>query len=152
MDPVNFSSTTKIFVATNLLETAKELQLHLSTISYDEQPAYAEEAIEIMGDPREIYGSKKILLHSLGAMVLCSNSPVSSIDEQLLHGTYFGDAIVRANFNRLAYVRHSALRSLCLNLAEVSILRSKTNPDFEGENIRTGVYIPVHSVNLLLAA
>lgn len=154
MEPIDLrpAGGVEIFVADDLLKTARALQEHLATISYDQQPEMAVEAMEILGDPRELYGSKKIFVHALGARVLHGGSVSISFDEELWHGTYLGDAYLKAQFSRFSYIRTRALSGICLNVVEATILRSQSNPEFEGEKITSGVYIPVHAAETVLAA
>ncbi len=152
MEPRDLSPPSELYIARDVIETAKELQTNLASMDEATQPHFAVEAIELLGDPREIYGSRKILIHALGAFVLTRDTERISIDESLYHGTYFGDAYMKSNFSRFGYVRTSLVKSLCLVLVETEILSSASNPTFEGEKIHSGVYVPMHSVEALFAA
>lgn len=152
MESVDLTRPSELFVADDIIRTAQELQTHLSAVSYDEQPKMAADAMDVLGDPRELYGGKKVLVHALGARVLFAGPQAISFDEQLWHGTYFGDAYLKANFSRFSYIRSFGLAGLCLTLVETAVLKSHSNPEFEGETIKSGVYVPVHAVETVLAA
>lgn len=138
-----------IFVGSDPIATAKELQTHLAEVQPEAQPLQARYAIEALGDPRELYGSRHLFVHVLGAHVLQTGL---SEDELLYHGTYFGNALMETDFGRFAYIRHPAVQGLCLWLFETRIIASPTNPDFVGERIRSGVFVPVHAVESAFAA
>lgn len=152
MEPIDLKQKTDLFVSQDVLQTAKELQTHLATVSYDEQPVVASEAIEVLGDPRELYGGREVYVHALGVRVLYAAENALSFDEQLWHGTYIADSYLKARFSRFTYVRSRAVSSICLGLVETDILRSGSNPEYEGEKIRSGVYVPVHAVETVLVA
>lgn len=152
MEPRDKNRTGELFIADDIIRTAKELQTHLSSVSYDEQPAMAAEAMDVLGDPRELYGGSKIYVHALGARVLFGGSAAISFDEQLWHNTYFGDAYFKANFSRFSFIRYHAVSGICLTLVETDVLKSNSNPEFEGEKIKSGVYVPIHAVETVLAA
>lgn len=152
MEPIDLSPKSDFFIATDTLQTAKELQTNLSTMDANLQQQFAVEAIEILGDPRQLQGSNRILVHTLGAMVLYQGVDAISSDEELYHRTYFADAIMRSNFSRFAFIQFGSLSSLCLRLCETQVLASSSNPEFVGEKIRSGVFVPVHAVESLLAA
>ncbi len=152
MEPLDFSRPSQIFIADDIIATAKELQSHLATISFDDQPAYAADALDVLGDPRELYHSKRLYIHALGAQVLMNGHDALSFDEQIYHGVYLGDAYFKAQFSRFCFIRSRVVSSLCLTLIDATVLSSTSNPEFEGESIRSGVYVPVHSVETVLAA
>lgn len=152
MEPRDKNQTGELFIADDIIKTAQELQSYLSGVSYDEQPKMAAEAMDVLGDPRELYGCKKVLVHALGAKILFAGSNAISFDEQLWHGTYIGDAYFKANFSRFSYIRSHSVSGICLTLIEADILKSTSNPEFEGEKIKSGVYVPVHAVETVLAA
>lgn len=152
MEPRDLKQTPELFIADDIIRTAKELQTHLSTVSYDEQPDMAVEAMDVLGDPRDLYGSKKVFVHALGARVLFGGPHAISFDEQFWHGTYIGDAYLKANFTRFSYIRSPGVSGICLALVETDILKSHSNPEFEGERIKSGVYVPVHAVETVLTA
>lgn len=141
----------ELFVADDIIKTAKELQTHLSGISYDEQPRMAVEAMEVLGDPRELYGGRKLFVHALGARILRGEVALS-FDEEAYHGVYLADAYLKGEFSRFAYVRSHAVAGLCLSLVETKVLESKSNPEFNDEKIQSGMYIPIHAVEMVLSA
>jgi len=138
-----------LFQATDLIETAREFQTHLTTLSPDLQPEAAAYAIDAMGDPREIHGASKIWVHAMGAAVLNIGL---TFDDELYHGTYFDDSIFKGRFSRLAYVRHALMNSLCLTLLDTSVVHARDNHDFEGTQVKSGVFVPVHAVESILVA
>lgn len=152
MEPVNLKQTSHLFIAADILETAKELQTHLASVPYDNQPEVAAQAIDVLGDPRELYNSKKVFIHAIGARVIADFAHSLTDDEIMYHGTYFGDAYLKGNFSRFAHIRSTTFSSLCLMMVETAVLKSDSNPEFEGEVIRSGVYVPVHAVESVLAA
>lgn len=152
MEPLDLKQTSNLFIASDIIQTAKELQTHLVSVPFDNQPEVAAQAIETLGDPRELYNSKKLLIHAIGARVIADYAHRLTDDEVMYHGTYLGDAYLKGNFSRFAHVRSRAFSSLCLMLVETSVLRSASNPEFEGEVIRSGMYVPVHAVESVLAA
>lgn len=152
MEPRDKNQTGELFIATDIIRTAQELQTHIAGLPRDDQPQMAVEAMDVLGDPRELYGSKKLLIHALGASVLFGGEYALSFDEQLWHGTYIGDAYLRANFTRFSYIQSHRVSGICLTLVEASILSSNSDPLLEGEKIQSGVYVPVHSVETVLAA
>lgn len=152
MEPVDLRQTVDLFIASDILDTARELQTHLASVSYDEQPEIASQAIDILGDPRELYDSKNILIHALGARILLNGLGPISVDEQIYNGIYFGDAYIKARFSRFAYVQSRAISGICLSIVEAKVLSSKSNPEFDGEIIRSGVYVPVHAIEMVLVA
>lgn len=139
----------ELYVADDVVRTAQELQEHLASVHPEAQTEQAAHAIEAMGDPRTINGARKVLVHSLGAVILYQGL---SLDDILYDGTYLDEVFLRADFSRLAFVRSSSMRSLCLSLFDIQILRADKNPRFEGTTIRTGVFVPVHAVESVLSA
>lgn len=152
MEPRDLRPTNELFIANDVIATAKELQTHLSAVNPSEQPKMAVEAMEMLGDPRELYGSKKVLIHALGASVLFGGQRAASFDEELWHGTYLADTYMKANFSRFSYIQAGKIASICLSLVEANIIKSESNPEFVGEQIHSGVYVPVHAVETVLAA
>jgi hypothetical protein len=152
MEPRDEKQTGEIFVADDIIKTAQELQAHIASLPYESQPQMAVEAMGILGDLSELYGSRKVLIHALGASVLFEDTEAMSLDQQFWHGTFIGDAYLRTNFTRFAFIQSQKVSGICLSLIETSILRSSSDPLLEGERIRTGVYVPVHAVETVLAA
>ncbi len=152
MEAIDLSPRSNLVVPADTLQVAKELQTNLATMEAEMQVVFAAEAIEVMGDPRELHGGNKVIVHTLGALVLYQGKNAVSSDEQLYHDTYFADAVMHSNFSRFTFIRYGTLSSLCLQLCEARVLASKSNPLFVGERIRSGVFVPVHSVESLLAA
>lgn len=140
---------TDIFIGDDPIATAKELQTHLAGVHPEAQAEQAAHAIDVLGDPREIYGSRRLFIHALGAHVLAQGL---SEDELLYHGTYFADAMFATEFSRFAFIQHPKVRSLSLFLVETRVMASQSNPDFVGERIRSGVFVPVHAVESAFAA
>jgi hypothetical protein len=138
-----------ILVTTDPIIAAQQLQIQLSAFKPEDQPAMAARGIDMIGDPREICGGRKVWLHTLGAHILAQGL---SDDEMLYHGTYFGDVTVRTEFSRIAFVQHRTVQSLCLSLVETNVIASPSNPEFVGENIRSGVFVPVHAIESAFAA
>lgn len=146
---VDLRPPSTLFVSSDVLKTAQELQDNLAQQPLDNQPEMAAQAIELLGDPRELLGSHNIYVHALGTFVLANGL---SEDDRLYHGTYFGDAYLGAYFSRFGYVQHQKFRSISLILTDVNVIKSSSNPEFEGETLRSGVFVPVHAVESTLAA
>lgn len=153
MKYASLEPSSELFVGKSLIENAKEYQAYISTIDdQSQQEQLAQEAIGLLGDPDEILGSEKIILHALGAHVYSNKTSASSMDELLLNGKYFSDVTMKSYFNQLAFVRSNTIASLCLWLSEVKIIRSKSDPEFVGQKIATGVYVPVYAVESIFSS
>lgn len=152
MEPIDLSPKSELFVATDIIKTAKELQTNLASMHPEVQTEYATHALHVIGSTETIYGARKLFIHTLGMHVLYSGVKQMSMDEELMHGTYIADAYVRSYFMEFGYIGHTAVKSLCLRLVETEVIKSSTDPSFNGEVIRSGVFVPVHAVETVLAA
>lgn len=152
MEPRDEKQTGELFIADDIIRTAKELQTHIAGLPPDAQPQMAVDAMEMLGDPRELYGGNKVFIHALGAAVLYGGAVSLSFEEELWHGTFISDVYMKANFSRFSYLQSPAVSGLCLMLVEANILESSSDPLLKGEKIRSGMYVPVHAVETVLAA
>lgn len=132
----------------NVIETAKEYQFALSFEPFDERPRKAAEAIEIIGDPRELVGGRRIIVHSLVAYVLHDGL---SQDAEIYHDTQLSDVVLQSEFSRLAFVNHRRLSAFCLYLFNNHVVSSREKI-FDTERIQSGVFVPVHEVESVWAA
>lgn len=154
MEPIDLSPKPKLFVATDLIETAKELQTDLAGMHPEVQGEFAVHAINALGDPSDINGVTKLFLHACGAIVLSDALTTASTDYEWANGKYYIDAFVKARFNRFAFVHYESFNSLSLQLLDAQILAE------EADEMSLGVaslrymkmYVPVHSVESVLAA
>jgi len=137
-----------IFVPQDPVEAAKEFQFALAFEPYDERPRKAAEAIDIIGDPRELVGGRKVIVHSLAAYVLHDGM---SQDAEIYHNTFLSDVVLRSEFSRLAFVSHQKLSAFCLYLFNSQIISSKERI-FDSERIQSGMFVPVHEVESVWAA
>lgn len=130
----------KIYVPKDFVEGAKELQYVIAVEDdKDKQLELATEAIDILGDPRDYFGAKKVYIRSMGAYVMYDGN---SNDALYYHNLVLNNVTLKSDFSKLAFTRREKLRSLCLYLFDSEVL---TNSDktFDGAKIRTGVFVPV---------
>lgn len=137
----------ELFVASDIIETAKEFQSFLAFEPTEKQPQKAAEAIEVMGDPRELLGGRKLIVHSLGAYVLFDNL---SSDSEIYHGAQLTDVILKSEFSRLAFVQNIKMGMLCLYLFNNLVLKTREKV-YDNSEISSGVFVPVHEVDSIWA-
>lgn len=142
-------NTTKLFVADDLINTAKEFQDYLAFEPPEFQSQKAAEAIEAMGDPRRIYGGRSVIVHSIGAYVFFDNL---SEDAKIYHGARLTDTILKSEYSRLAFIQHkNKLGALCLYLFNNRILQTDEGV-YDNSIITSGVFVPVDEVVSIWAA
>lgn len=143
--------TQKIFIPSNPLVAAQEFQVVVDIEPDKEMKRkFAIDALEVIGNPKEIAGSNEILIKAKEAMVLY-NPAQDSASSFIYHGLTFDDLIAKAyfRFSYLDYENESigkSLGSLCLQLFDAKILSSPNQPLFEGQIICDGVVVPVREV------
>ncbi len=90
-----------LFIPRNPIETAKELQWEIDLADPDHAPVLAEHAGRIIGDVDEIYGTKNLLIHTLGCFVIKRRIiPGESVIEDTL-----GETILEGNMVYLHYLQ-----------------------------------------------
>lgn len=129
-----------IYVPKDFVDGAKELQYVLAVEEDDDrQLQLATEAIDILGDPRDYFGAKKVYVRAMGAYVLYDGN---SNDALYYHNLVLNDVTLKSDFSKLAFARKEGFRSLCMYLFDSEVLTNK-DKIFDGAKIRTGVYVPV---------
>ncbi len=136
--------TQTLFTANNPVAVAQEFQYIIEfEQDKDIKRQKAVDALEIIGDPKEIYGSSVLLVHALKAFVYY-NPQMADFDSSIYHGTEFDNLVARANF-RFGFTESAKLGSLCLLLYDAKILNCEQK-EFNGERINSGVIVPVMDV------
>jgi hypothetical protein len=129
-----------IYIPKDFVDSAKELQYVIEFEEDDNrQLELAAEAIDILGDPREYFGAKKVYIRAMGAYVLYDGI---SNDALYYHNLVLNEVTLKSDFSKLAFARKDNLRSLCMYLFDSEVLSNK-DKTFDGAKIRTGVYVPV---------
>jgi len=150
MKAVEIGSSPIIDQVDDVIQIAQALQEQLAQIPEKHQAETAAQGIEMLGDPRQLYGSQSIAVHSLAAFVFRDACNPCSVDEELYHGARFGDVTMTGHFSRLAYIRHPLVCSLTLMMFDTKIERTD-NPVYQGETIISGMHVPVMAVERVIA-
>ncbi len=141
----------KFFVPSNPVVAAQEFQVVVDIEPDKEMKRkFAIEALEVLGNPKDIAGSNEILIKAKEAMVLYDPYQDSSASF-IYHGLTFDDFIAKAyfRFGYLDYENESigkSLGSLCLQLFDTKILSCSNQPLFKDQIISDGVIVPVREV------
>ncbi len=141
----------KFFVPGNPVEAAQAFQTVLD-IEPDKnlKRKFAVDALEVLGDPKNIAGSDEILIKAKEAMVLY-NPVQDSASSFIYHGLTFDNFIGKAYF-RFGYLDYEndsigkSIGSICLQLFDAKILSCSNQPLFTNQLIADGVVVPVGEV------
>lgn len=106
---------------------------------------------EELGDPRTIDGMKHVYLLGLCSFILAEPEP-RSFDEEFFSGTYIPLGLFKATVDELSYVDTGEIRSICVGLIEVEIIKAPENDELVGQTIETGLYVPAQGVQTVVAA
>src|SRR3990167_9059342 len=132
----------KLFVADDILKTSKALQDTIAEAPRDLTRAVAQNAIDVLGDVRTIYGAKKLALHAMSAFII--NRGLTT-EEQALGTNQYGEIIVKALFGGIQYVRTQFLSSLCLDLYDPRVLHPVEEDDPQEGRLITPLLVPVYA-------
>lgn len=141
----------EIMAADGLVSKLKGCQATLDQTDSDLKPIFAKHAMsELLGDPRDIDGSKHVIIRTLGAVLLIPDDPLKPEHEMNYQVYSFMESIFEADFDELTYVND--WRLLCLGLVNARVLESRNNPAMEGEFLQNGLYIPAPEICAAMAA
>ena len=156
MEPIDLKQTSGIVVQQDILKTAQDFQAALVYLEGSEKSRLGYEAIELMGDPDTLNGLKRVYVHAIGSMILTEGFTPLSDQFEFSAGDcrYFGDAYIKANFRRLAFIEDPLFGSICLQLLQPEFIATDIDEtDLGGKRIDlNSLYVPVHAVETVLAA
>ncbi|HSX45216.1 MAG TPA: hypothetical protein VLF39_03895 [Candidatus Saccharimonadales bacterium] len=140
---------TKLFIANDVLRTAQELQRTITIAPPDMAKEIAQNALDILGDPKETYRMNRVALRTASAFVLNRGL---TIEEQVYDGLQFGEMDVKGHFSTVRYVHIGrALNSLCLDLFDVTVLRPVEPDDPDEGQLDMPLLVPVFAVDNIWA-
>lgn len=133
----------ELFIGTDPLRVAQELQLSIAEAPRDNTRTVAQDAIDVLGDVRALYGSTKLAMRAMSAYVI---NRKLTIDEQVFGSIQFSDITIKGFFGGFQYVETNWLRSLCLDLYRVTVLNPVEPDDPDDGKLSMPLIVPVHSV------
>lgn len=140
----------ELFIPRNPIETAQELQWGIDMAHPEVAESMAQQALEVLGDVKEIHGSHQLIIHALSGYVI---NRMLTIDEQMMQ-YQFDEIIIRGHFGGLPFVRKlesPRLQSFMADMYDVEILepRVQENP---GGRIKPPVMLPVLDIQSVMVA
>ena len=139
-----------IFVPKNPIETAQEFQWEIDSVHPEVAPNLAKQALDIIGDVTEIYGSRHLIIHALTAFII---NRKLTIDEQILK-YQFNEVILRGYFGGLPFVQqleNPRIQSFAADMYEVEILEPRVSENPSGR-ITPPVILPVLGIKSVMIA
>ena len=136
-----------LFIPRNPIETAKEFQWRIGLAHPEEAYELAEQALDLIGDVREIYGTKKLLIHSLAAYVI--NRGLTQTEE--FRQAPLGESVIRGSFGGIIYhqqLTEPRIQSLLVDIYDVELLESENKT----QTMSSPLVVPVLEVQSVLAA
>ncbi len=140
----------KIFVPKNPIEVAQEMQWGIDMSSPEEAPVLARQALDVLGDVRTIYDSKRLIIHTLGAYILDRGRTMDEMFEQR-----FDDVRIKGHFAGIFYLQgfgELGLQSLVVDLFDVQFLQPGIADDPYNGKIRAPLTIPVNDIQSVMVA
>lgn len=140
----------QLFIPRNPIETAQELQWQIDMSHPEVAQDLAQQAVDVLGDVKEIYGTKSLIIHALSGYVL---NRKLTIDEQMLEYQFDEIALI-GHFGGLRYVQKLAnprLQTFMVDMFDVEILEGHSNKEQRGK-ITPPVMLPVNDIQSVLAA
>ena len=140
-----------LFVAKNPVELAQEFQWGIDMAGPDEAAELAKNAVELIGDVQNIYGARRLIIHSLSAYILDRGL---TIGEQTIIDHQFDEIILTGHFGGLPYVEqltNPRLQTFMLDMYDVTILESTLGTNPTGK-ISSPLLLPVLDTQCVLVA
>ena len=139
-----------IFIPKNPIETAQEFQWGIDMAHPEIAPELARQALDILGDVKEIYGSNRLIIHALSGYIIDRQL---TIDEQMLEDP-FGEIVVRGYFGGLPFIQkleQPRLQSFVADMYDVEILEPRIT-DNPTRKIKPPVILPVLDIQSVMIA
>lgn len=143
MKQLGHNPPSELYIATDPLMVAQELQLTIADAPRDNTRIIAQDAIDVLGDVRALHGATKVAIHALSAFIV---NRKMTIEEQILGCVQFPEITVKGVFGGFQYVENSFLRSLCVDLYDVTVLEPVEPNDPDKGLLKTPLIVPVHAV------
>lgn len=70
MEPRDEKQTGGLFIAGDIIRTAKESQSHIAGLSPEAQPQMVVKVIGMLGDPNGLYSGNKVFFHALETVLV----------------------------------------------------------------------------------
>jgi hypothetical protein len=139
----------ELFVPKNPIETAQEFQWAINLEHPEVATQSAQDAIALMGDVEEVYGSKKLIIHSMSGYILNRSL---TIDEQI-EQRMLDEITVRGDFGGIKFVQSLSLQlqTFMVDMYNVRILEPFVDDDDNGQ-LAAPVLLPVLDVQSVLVA
>lgn len=139
-----------IVVPRNPIEVAQELQWEIDLAHPEVAPSIAQNAIDVLGDVREIYQSRRLLIHTLGAYVLDRGRTVAERRQM-----QFNELFLSGYFAGISYVQggiESHFQSLVVDMFDVRIYRPVVAEDPRQGRLDAPLTIPVNDIQSVMVA
>jgi len=135
--------TNELFIGTDPLRVAQELQRTIAEAPRDCTRTVAQDAIDVLGDVRTLDGATKLAMCVMSAYVI---NRKLTIDEQVFGSIQFSDITIKGLFGGFQYVETNWLRSLCLDTYRVTVLNPVEPDDPDEGKLSMPLIVPVHAV------
>lgn len=133
-----------VFVPRNAVETMKEFQWVISLSHPEMAEQQARDAIDVVGDVREIHGSRQLIVRAMSGYIINRNLTI----EEMVTQYQFNEITLRGHFGGFQYVQSLSLglQSFAMDMYDVSMLSG------QGERLDAPVLLPVLDVQTVMVA
>lgn len=144
----------ELFVPKNPIETAQEPQWQIALASAEEAPRLAAYALDVLGNAKEIYGSRRLFIHTLGAYVLDRGRCQSEKNQ-----CAFDDVYLKGLFSKITYIQSRPdqsddevnFQTLVVDLWDAQIYKTVLHPDMPvSDRLKSPMTIPVGNIQSVM--